>query len=203
MSDAAASTEPPDDVADEDLEVAASPSIGDRVLAEAQRLVGLREFKVNEDEDGKIRAFFIDGLRWSPKEWDEWPTRHPSSPVRRPEWCAAMAAWCLRRACDAASASLPLRPSASASTFAERAASKSRLLPPESTALARPGDIVVWHGHVGVLASPVRPDGGFDTVEGNTWTGSPRRDGVYARRRDVAEVDSTGLRRLVGFVSVS
>ena len=28
-----------------------------------QRLVGLREYKVNEDEDGRIRAFFVDGLR--------------------------------------------------------------------------------------------------------------------------------------------
>ena len=204
-----------DPVADADLQCQAADcepapapltrTMGALVLDEAQRLLGLREdAAVNADREGVIRSFFLDALGWRPDLWDRWQEKRPNSPVAHPEWCAAFVSHCLRVAALRLAVPVPFRLSASASDLAKYAAQVGRFVPAADALTARlqPGDLVVWHGHVGVLAVAPDASGAYVTIEGNTWRGSPRADGVYRCKRNLGERRADGAVKLVGFLQV-
>ena len=164
---------------------------------------------VNQDQEGHIKRFFIEGLKWSTDTWDHWDVKHPKSGVAKPEWCAAFASYCARRAYNDAGLKLPATPSGSASEMASRFEAAGRLLKredlfddkgaiKEGVTPPGPGDLVVWKGHVGLLKE-IYPSGAFTTIEGNTWRGSTRNDGVYRCNRSSTELRKDGTFKLVGF----
>jgi hypothetical protein len=164
---------------------------------------------VNNDKHGYIRTFFLEGLKWSPDTWDHWAEKYPQTQLQKPEWCAAFASYCARKAYTADGRKLPATPSGSASDMATRFGTAKRLLTHEALFQSDgklkegvqppgPGDLVVWHGHVGVLKD-IYPSGAFTTIEGNTWRGSPRNDGVYQCSRNSLEKRADGTFKLVGF----
>ena len=75
--------------------------LGIAVIAKAVEFlqIPLRENAgVNQDKQGYIRSFFLEGLKWSPELWDHWIDKHPQSKVIKPEWCAAFGSYCVRKA---------------------------------------------------------------------------------------------------------
>lgn len=167
----------------------------------------------NNDKKGIIKSFFLEGLKWSADTWDRWAEKYPKSGVAKPEWCAAFASYCARKAYTKAGLSLPATPSGSASEMASRFEKAKRFVSrekvfnsdgsiKEDAALPGPGDFVIWHGHVGLLKE-IFPSGAFTTIEGNTWRSSPRNDGVYLCQRNSNEKRNDGTFKLVGFCQLA
>lgn len=164
---------------------------------------------VNQDKGGHIKKFFIEGLKWSSDTWDHWFEKHPSCGVAKPEWCAAFASYCARTAYNAAGLKLPATPSGSASEMVTRFENAQRFLKredlfnedgsiKEGVTPPGPGDLIVWRGHVGLLKD-IFPSGAFISIEGNTWRGKVRADGVYRCNRSSLEKRGDGTFKLVGF----
>ena len=187
--------------------------LGTAVLGQADKFLKMplrEDAGVNTDSHRYIRTFFVEGLKWSADTWDHWTDKYPQSAVAKPEWCAAFAGYCVRKAYEAAGKSLPARLSGSASDLATRFEAAGRLLRreklygndgairPDAEVVPGPGDIVVFKGHVGVLRE-MYTDGTFTTIEGNTYKGSPRRDGVYQCNRSSTEKRADGTFKVVGF----
>lgn len=187
--------------------------LGALVLSAADKFLKMplrEDAGVNTDSHHYIRTFFLEGLKWSADTWDHWIEKFPKSVVVKPEWCAAFGGYCVRKAYQAAGVSLPARLSGSASDLAARFEAAGRLLRREKLfaengavrgevpTVPGPGDLVVFKGHVGILRE-LYLDGTFTTVEGNTYKGSPRRDGVYQCNRSSTEKRADGAFKLVGF----
>jgi hypothetical protein len=164
---------------------------------------------VNNDQHGHIKKFFTEGLRWSAETWDRWAEKYPKTGVNKPEWCAAFASYCARQAYTGAGLKLPATPSGSASEMVKRFSAVNRLLRredlfnedgclKEGVTPPGPGDLVIWKGHVGLLKD-IYPSGAFTTIEGNTWRGKVRSDGVYRCSRSSLEKRGDGTYKLVGF----
>ena len=165
---------------------------------------------VNQDSHGYIRTFFLEGLKWPADTWDHWIEKHPQQKVIKPEWCAAFGSYCVRKAYEAAGKSLPARLCGSASDLQAKFQAADRFLLREklffdngpirddAPAVPGPGDLVVFHGHVGMLRE-LYADGSFITIEGNTYKSSPRKDGVYQLNRNSAQKRDDGTFKLVGF----
>jgi hypothetical protein len=190
-----------------------STPLGSAVVEVAVKFLNMplrEDAGVNQDSHGYIRNFFLEGLKWSPDIWDHWIEKHPQQKVIKPEWCAAFGSYCVRKAYVAAGKSLPARLCASASDLAEKFIAAGRFLPREklfhddgpirddAPALPGPGDLVVFHGHVGMLRE-LYADGAFITIEGNTYKSQPRKDGVYQVNRSSAQKKDDGTFKLVGF----
>lgn len=191
--------------------------LGTAVLAQADTFLKLplrEDTGVNTDSHSYIRTFFLEGLKWAPETWDHWQEKYPQSGVAKPEWCAAFGSYCVRKAYAAADKTLPARLSASASDLASRFEAAGRLLRREklfaedgtiradAEAVPGPGDLVVFKGHVGILRE-LYLDGTFVTLEGNTYKGSPRHDGVYQCNRSSTEKRADGTFKLVGFCQLA
>ena len=94
-------------------------------------------------------------------------------------WCGDFVSWCARQAGIPKSVlknSGPAKPS----TFGISTVHKSGYTP-------KAGDLFFKtnYGHVGIVYYTSGKY--FYTIEGNTWTGSPRKDGVYIRKRLISE----------------
>ena len=94
-------------------------------------------------------------------------------------WCGDFVSWCARQAGIPKSVlknSGPAKPS----TFGISTVHKSGYTP-------KAGDLFFKtnYGHVGIVYYTSGKY--FYTIEGNTWTGSPRKDGVYIRKRVIAD----------------
>lgn len=187
--------------------------LGTAVLSQADKFLKMplrEDAGVNTDSHHYIRTFFLEGLKWSSDTWDHWTDKYPQSAVAKPEWCAAFGSYCVRKAYEASGKSLPARLSASASDLATRFEAAGRLLRreklygndgairPDAGVVPGPGDLVVFKGHVGILRE-LYTDGTFTTIEGNTYKGSPRRDGVYQCNRSSTEKRADGTFKVVGF----
>lgn len=187
--------------------------LGQSALAVAEEYlrIPLREDDgPNRDKAGLIRQLFLDGLNWSPDTWDRWAELHPKYGVAKPEWCAAFASYCVRKAYKRYGVKLPATLRSTSSDMADSFGSVGRFLkrgdlfdkdgrlnpqlPPPG-----PGDIVIWQKHVGLLQE-IFPSGAFTTLEGNTWHGATRNDGVYRCNRHSMETRKIdGSFQLVGF----
>ena len=197
---------------DDEDPASAATELGNATLAIAERFLKMplrEDAGTNRDKDGHIRSFFLEGLKWSPETWDRWAEKYPKSGVVKPEWCAAFASYCARMAYRDAQRNLPATPSGSASEMAARFAAASRFLKREDlfaedgclkAGVTPPGagDFVIWKGHVGLLKA-IFPSGAFISIEGNTWRGSERHDGVYRCSRHATEKRADGSFKLVGF----
>lgn len=197
-----------------DVETPASPEtpLGADILAIAGEYLKMplrEDAGTNNDKQGIIKTFFLEGLKWSADTWDHWAEKYPKSGVAKPEWCAAFGSFCARKAYTKAGLSLPASPSGSASEMQSRFEKAKRFLArdavydsdgsiKEGATLPGPGDLVVWHGHVGILKE-IFPSGAFTTIEGNTWRSSPRNDGVYQCQRNSLEKRNDGTYKLAGF----
>lgn len=209
---------PPDDDGSVVILAFAEPAstatpLGSAVLAIAEKFLKMplrEDAGVNTDSHSYIRTFFLEGLKWSADTWDHWSEKYPQSGVAKPEWCAAFGSYCVRKAYESAGKSLPARLCGSASDMASKFEAAGRLLRreklygedgairAEAEAVPGPGDLVVFKGHVGVLRE-IYSDGTFVTIEGNTYKGSPRRDGVYQCNRSSTEKRADGNFKIVGF----
>lgn len=94
-------------------------------------------------------------------------------------WCGDFVSWCARQANIPKSVlknSGPAKPS----TFGITTVHKSGYTP-------KPGDLFFKtnYGHVGIVYYV--SGSYFYTIEGNTWDSSPRKDGVYIRKRKISE----------------
>ena len=209
---------PPDDDVAVDILMFAEPAstateLGSAVVENAVKFlqIPLREDAgVNQDSAGHIRSFFLTGLKWSAELWDHWIDKHPQSKVIKPEWCAAFGSYCVHKAYEEAGKALPAKLSASASDLGALFIAAGRFLGreelfrddgpvrPQAKVLPGPGDLVVFHAHVGMLRE-LYADGTFITIEGNTYKGHPRNDGVYQCSRSSAQKKADGTFSLVGF----
>ena len=91
-------------------------------------------------------------------------------------WCAKFAWWCFEQAASRLHQRNPF-PRIFAAAALETWASREKLI----VASPGPGDLFVKaRRHVGIAAGPLTRAGTVPAVEGNTWTGKKRRDGVYA-----------------------
>lgn len=209
---------PPDDDGSITIWAFAEPAstatpLGSAVLTVADRFLKLplrEDAGVNTDSQGYIRTFFLEGLKWPAATWDHWIEKFPRSGVAKPEWCAAFGSYCVRTAYQAAAKQLPARLCGSASDLASKYEAAGRLLRREklfaedgairaaAELVPGPGDLVVFKGHVGILRE-LYADGTFVTIEGNTYKGSPRHDGVYQCNRSSTEKRADGTFKLVGF----
>lgn len=167
------------------------------IVAEALRLLGLRERTQNDDGDGVIRGFFVDDLKWRPELWDDWQTRHPDG-LSKPPWCAAFASHCIVRG-----GVVVFRLSASTSSLAASAQQAGRWVGRDGDlTTVQPGDVAVFKGHCGIVVRSVGAGGDYETVEGNTWHGAGHADGVYRCRRRIDEKRADGGWKLLGFCRV-
>ena len=165
---------------------------------------------VNQDTQGHIRRFFIEGIPWNTETWDDYAKKYPSSPVNKPEWCAAFACYCVRKGHESLHRSLPTKLNASTSSLVKIFDAAGQFLRREklfdaegsihidAAVLPRPGDLVTFHAHTALLKE-IYADGSFVTIEGNTYRGSPRQDGVYQCNRSSREKKANGTFKLVGF----
>lgn len=187
--------------------------LGAATVAQAEKFLKMplrEDAGVNRDSKGYIRTFFLEGLKWPPETWEHWLEKFPNSGVAKPEWCAAFGSYCVRKAYDAAGKTVPARLSGSASELAAKYEAAGRLVRREklfgadgairadAEVIPGPGDLVVFKGHVGMLRE-LYLDGTFITIEGNTYKGSPRNDGVYQCNRSSTEKRADGNFKLVGF----
>lgn len=94
-------------------------------------------------------------------------------------WCGDFVSWCARQA-DIPKSVLKNSGPAKPSTFGITTVHKSGYTP-------KPGDLFFKtnYGHVGIVYYTSGKY--FYTIEGNTWTGSPRQDGVYIRKRLISD----------------
>lgn len=187
--------------------------LGAAVVEQAETFLKLplrEDAGVNTDSHHYIRTFFLEGLTWPANTWDHWTDRYPQSVVAKPEWCAAFASYCVRKAYEAAGQALPVRLSGATKELEMRFEAAGRLLrreklygqdgaiPPQVAVVPGPGDLALFQGHVGILRE-LYNDGTFTTIEGNTYKGSPRHDGVYQCNRSAGETRADGTLKLVGF----
>lgn len=194
--------------------VGTDTALGQKIVAVADHYLRMplrEDAGTNDDKAGNLRKFFLEGLKWRPELWDHWAEKYPKSGVAKPEWCAAFASFCVRSAYQANDPplKLPATPSGSASEMAGRFQAAGRFLTREElfddegavradVKAPGPGDLVIFKGHVGVLKE-IFQSGDFQTIEGNTWTGKIRNDGVYACNRSSLEKRKDGGFKLVGF----
>jgi hypothetical protein len=195
--------------------VSGASTMGEAVLAIAESMLALREDAgTNQDSAGLIRTFFLEGLRWPAEMWDNWAEKYPKSGVAKPEWCAAFAGFCVRKAHEQLGQEVPVKLAGTdkdtqanftrASRFIARADlfDESGAVRPDARRPS-PGDLVVWKNHVGLLKE-LRDDGTFLTVEGNTWQGAVRNDGVYQlTRKSTEKRKDNGEHKLHGFCIIS
>lgn len=94
-------------------------------------------------------------------------------------WCGDFVSWCARQA-NIPKSVLKTSGPAKPSTFGITTVYKSGYTP-------KPGDLFFKtnYGHVGIVYYTEGKY--FYTIEGNTWTGSPREDGVYIRKRLISD----------------
>lgn len=186
--------EEPAAFADPGRSVATKTALGEQIVAVAKTLLKkpVREDAgSNEDKEGQIRSFFLEGVPWKSSYWDDWVKNHPQSPVPRPEWCAAFACYCVRKGYAAAGMSdkLPKALSASTSGLRELFIKLGRFIHRDDlfddkgaikpgAKIPGPGDIVLWQGHTGLLFD-ITEDGSYQTIEGNTKSGKDSVQGVY------------------------
>lgn len=94
-------------------------------------------------------------------------------------WCGFFVSWCARQA-DIPKSVLKSSGPANPSTFGIKTLQKSGYTP-------KPGDLYFRkdYGHVGIVYYTSGKY--FYSIEGNTWTGSPRKDGVYIRQKLISD----------------
>lgn len=193
----------------DDEPTADAPAIGEAVLAVAlaEWNLGFAVVRANEDDQGRIRTYFAEGLGWSGRRWDAF--------ARKPSWCTAFAAYCLRTAHARLGLEPPPQVHPRAGKNADVFAQAGRFLPAsavfgrdrlplaDAERMPGPGDLVIWQGHVGLLRE-IDADGNLLTIEGNTyivqrgsqrWGVHPRR---YSPRRDPKRWDTLKGFGLIG-----
>jgi hypothetical protein len=128
---------------------------GAGVLAAAQREVGVAEQPPGSNDSPRIAAY-----------------RRATAGSGVGPWCAYFTSWAAR------DAGMPLGENGQGFgsvdalyAWAQRA---GRAVPNGPGAVPRPGDLIVWDEHIGVVES-VRPDGSIATVEGNSSDRVSRR----------------------------
>lgn len=167
---------------------APSTSIGQLVLDVAEE-EWQRDFWVsdNQDDQQRIRTYFVEGLGWSEDRWDR--------ASRKPDWCAAFASYCYREANNRANTQPLVEISARARVNAEvfekvgrflpagRVFGRDRRLLAEIEIMPGPGDLIIWQSHVG-LVREIDAQGNLLTIEGNTFVckGGKNRWGVHPRK---------------------
>lgn len=196
-----------------DEPMSAPTPLGQAVLEGAKYFLNIplrEDTGVNQDSQGYIRTFFVDGVPWKPDDWDLFIEKHRESVVAKPEWCAAFASYCVRKAHESLNRRLPTRLSASTTGLVksfdsvglflrrEKLFAEDGSIRKEATILPRPGDIVCFGCHTALLFE-IYADGSFVTIEGNTYRGLPRKDGVYRCNRKANAKRADGTFALVGF----
>jgi len=99
-------------------------------------------------------------------------------------WCAKFAYWCFQQAALKLGCPNPFPRIFAAGPLEKWGEQKKRLaVEPQR------GDVLIWkHRHVALVTGSALDNGIVPSVEGNTWTGKIRKDGVYARKvREVSE----------------
>lgn len=121
-------------------------------------------------------------------------------------WCCASMDIIYEIGCVLANVPCVLNPGLSCSAFITQAHRLGRTF--KSPTQAKPGDFIVLTGgtgpkaadgeryqHIGMIVSVLRPDGYFETVEGNTnAAGSAEGDGVYFKLRNPERTPCTFIR---------
>ncbi len=164
-------------------------SLGARMLklAHAEAKPGLVMTGPNQDEQGRIRLYFIEGLGWKASRWD--------AASKKPDWCTAFVSYCHRKAHEESGQERALSISASAKKNVEVFAAAERFIPaaevfdeerrlrPFVPNMPQPGDVIIWQGHVGLLRE-IDADGNMHTIEGNTYILKDGRQawGVHKRK---------------------
>jgi hypothetical protein len=99
-------------------------------------------------------------------------------------WCAKFAYWCFQQAALKLGCSNPFPRIFAAGPLEKWGGEKKRLV-----VTPQRGNVLVWkHRHVALVTGPALDNGIVPSVEGNTWAGKIRKDGVYARMvREVSE----------------
>lgn len=197
--------------------VATKTELGARVMAVAQWFQKhplLEDAGTNQDKEHLIRRCFVEGIPWGASMWDDWIEQHPSSPVIKPEWCAAFACYCVRDGYKKLGLQdkLPKVLSASTGTLREMFLKMDRFLKREEVfnddgslkagaKLPGPGDIVLWQNHTGLLLD-LFESGTYTTIEGNTRPRAGAPHGVYQLQNDpTRQIEKNGemIYTLTGF----
>ena len=101
----------------------------------------------------------------------EYRTAVPGGPVG--PWCAYFASWAARQA------GVPIGDTGQGFARVDEvwawASRTGRAIPSGPGAVPKPGDLVIWDEHMGIVES-VKPDGSFQTIEGNSSDQVARRD---------------------------
>jgi hypothetical protein len=99
-------------------------------------------------------------------------------------WCAKFAYWCFQQAALKLGCPNPFPRIFAAIPLEKWGEQKKRLVVGPQR-----GNVLIWkHRHVALVTGSALDNGIVPSVEGNTWTGKIRKDGVYARKvREVSE----------------
>jgi hypothetical protein len=93
------------------------------------------------------------------------------------KWCAKFVYWCFQQAALQLAVVNPFPRIFGAKNLEEWGAKENRMVTDPM-----PGDVLVrTHNHVGLVTEPVLAKGIVPSVEGNTWTGSVQKEGVYKK----------------------
>lgn len=164
-----------------------------------QDKVGLREimqgsYGLNRDPDDFIKRFFMEGVGWTEAEWDRQKGNDATEVGAKAEWCAAFASYCVVQGHAAEGRSLPFKTHAAGNTLVSYLKKAGLFIPMTSLydAAGKPtnpqraprrGDFVIYAGgHTGLVDTLHHEQKKLDTIEGNSYTGPKRADGVYALR---------------------
>jgi hypothetical protein len=99
-------------------------------------------------------------------------------------WCGKFVCWCFQQAALKLGFPNPFPRIFAAGPLEKWGEQKKRLV-----VKPQRGNVLIWkHRHVALVTGSALDNGIVPSVEGNTWTGKIRKDGVYARKvREVSE----------------
>ena len=98
------------------------------------------------------------------------------------KWCAKFAWWCFEKAAQRLKVKNPF-PRIFAAAALETWALREKKIVPDP---ARGVIFVKSHRHVALATGPLLSGGFVPALEGNTWTGTVRKDGVYETKKTKA-----------------
>jgi hypothetical protein len=164
-----------------------------------QDKVGLREimqggYGLNRDPDDFIKRFFMEGIGWNEADWEKQKGNDAKEVGAKAEWCAAFASYCVVQGYAAEGRSLPFKTHAAGNHLVNHLKKAGLFIPmaslydasgapTNSARLPRRGDFIIYAGgHTGLVDTFEYAQKKFDTIEGNSFTGPRRVDGVYALR---------------------
>lgn len=164
-------------------------------------------YGLNDDDAGNIKKFFLEGVMWTEAQWKAQFNKDSSEPGSGPAWCAAFASYCVLQGHGRAGIPLATPRHASGPELKKLLMNAGLWIPmdslydsaghPKATGrIPAPGDFVIYGtGHTGLVKEFRHAERVLETIEGNSWTGTVRDDGVW----ELKKANGRGFDKIAGF----